>query len=54
MTSALHHCAFLDERPRFNVCHNPDYCQYQAFGTPDEPTFCQRDEMIAELNSESA
>lgn len=50
--TAGHNCFFLDQRDRFNLCHKPGYCQYQAFGTPDEPTYCLKDEMIEEMKEQ--
>lgn len=48
--TANHNCHFLECLDRYNLCHNPDHCQYQGFGTPAEPeTYCLKDEMIAEL-----
>jgi len=49
---AYHNCHHLDVRDRYNLCNNPDYCLYQFIGTPDEPTFCQKDEMIEDLKKE--
>ena len=51
--TANHNCYFLECLDRFNRCHNPDYCQYQGFGTSEESTQCLKDEIIEDLKKES-
>jgi hypothetical protein len=37
-------CKFREEKEGGDICHSPEGCNYQMFGTDNDPIFCAEGE----------